>query len=119
MVVHLRVLLCTQSYTQRGLTTYECLQVINLPSFNSLTGQGIPNKTLSTSSKLVTYNAGTEGNLLVKQFVRSLRGNAFDWYTKLEPEFIDSWEQMERELLNHYVRDRAPGPFLGCWAKPT
>ena len=47
-------------------------------------------------------NAGTEGDLLVKQFVHSLRGNAFDWYTDLEPESIDSWEQMEREFLNRY-----------------
>ena len=47
-------------------------------------------------------NAGTERDLLVKQFVRSLRGNAFDWYTNLEPESIDSWEQMEREFLNRY-----------------
>ena len=36
-------------------------------------------------------NAGT-GDLLVKQFVRSLQGNAFDWYTDIEPEFIDIWE---------------------------
>ena len=27
-----------------------------------------------------------------KQFVRSLKGNAFDWYIDLEPESIDSWE---------------------------
>ena len=74
MVVHVRVLLCTQRYTQRRLTTYECLQFINLPSFNNLTGQGIPNKTLPTSSKLVTYNARIEGDLLVKQFGCPFKG---------------------------------------------
>ncbi|KAM1444031.1 hypothetical protein ACFX2I_040232 [Malus domestica] len=26
-------------------------------------------------------NAGTEKDYLVKQFMRSLKGNAFDWYT--------------------------------------
>ncbi|KAM1067720.1 hypothetical protein ACFX2J_022674 [Malus domestica] len=31
-------------------------------------------------------NAGTERDHLMKQFVRSLNGNAFDWYTDLEPE---------------------------------
>ena len=31
-----------------------------------------------------------------KQFVRSLKGNAFDWYTDLESESIDSWEQIGR-----------------------
>ena len=37
-------------------------------------------------------NAGTQEDLLVKKFVCSLKGNAFDWYTNLELESIDSWE---------------------------
>ena len=37
-------------------------------------------------------NAGTQGNLLVKQFIRSLKGNAFDWYTDIEHKLINSWE---------------------------
>ena len=41
-------------------------------------------------------NAGIQGSLLVKQFVRSLKGNAFDWYTDLEPESIANWEQLEK-----------------------
>ena len=51
-------------------------------------------------------NAGTDGDLLTKQFVHSLRGNAFDWYTILEPESIDNWEQMEREFLNRFYSTR-------------
>ena len=39
--------------------------------------------------QMVTY--------LLKQFVHSLRGNAFDWYIDLAPECIDSWDQMECE----------------------
>ena len=35
-------------------------------------------------------NAGTDGNLMVKQFVRTLKGITFDWYTDLESESIDS-----------------------------
>ncbi|KAJ9701464.1 hypothetical protein PVL29_006703 [Vitis rotundifolia] len=35
-------------------------------------------------------NASADGDLLVKQFVCSLRGNAFDWYINLAPECIDS-----------------------------
>ena len=38
--------------------------------------------------------------------MRTLRGNAFDWYTDLEPESIDSWEQMEREFLNRFYSTR-------------
>ncbi|XP_051132648.1 uncharacterized protein LOC127252498 [Andrographis paniculata] len=45
-------------------------------------------------------NARTYGDLLVKQFIRSLKGNAFDWYIDLEAGSIDSWEQLEYEFLN-------------------
>ena len=51
-------------------------------------------------------NAGIDGDLLVKQFVHSIRGNAFDWYIELTPESIDSWDQMEREFLNCFYSTR-------------
>ena len=35
-------------------------------------------------------NTGTQEDLLVKQFVHSLKRNTFDWYTDLVPESIDS-----------------------------
>ncbi|KAM1718123.1 hypothetical protein ACFX11_025876 [Malus domestica] len=35
-------------------------------------------------------NARTKGDYLAKQFIRSLKGNAFEWYTDLEPESINS-----------------------------
>ncbi|KAL0439201.1 UNVERIFIED_CONTAM: hypothetical protein Slati_2403100 [Sesamum latifolium] len=44
--------------------------------------------------------ARTYGDHLVKQFVRSLKGNAFDWYTDLEASSIDRWKQLEQEFLN-------------------
>ena len=47
-------------------------------------------------------NAGTYGDPLVKQFVRSLMGNAFDSYSSLEPNSIDNWEQVEHEFLNQF-----------------
>ncbi|KAK4718127.1 hypothetical protein R3W88_016465 [Solanum pinnatisectum] len=37
-------------------------------------------------------NAGTYGDYLVKQFVRSLTGIAFEWYIDLGSSSIDSWE---------------------------
>ncbi|KAK4391467.1 hypothetical protein Sango_1924500 [Sesamum angolense] len=43
---------------------------------------------------------------LVKQFVRSLKGNAFDWYTDLEAGSIDGWEQLEQEFLNPFYSTR-------------
>ncbi|KAM1027899.1 hypothetical protein ACFX2A_041604 [Malus domestica] len=51
-------------------------------------------------------NAGMEGDYLAKQFVCSLKGNAFEWYTDLEPESINSWEQLEREFLNRFYSTR-------------
>ncbi|KAL0304690.1 UNVERIFIED_CONTAM: hypothetical protein Scaly_3014400 [Sesamum calycinum] len=51
-------------------------------------------------------NADTDNDLLVKQFVRSLKGNAFDWYVDLEPDSIDSWDEMEREFLNRFYSTR-------------
>ena len=51
-------------------------------------------------------DAGIDGDLLVKQFVRSLRGNAFNWYIDLVPECIDSWDHMEREFLNRFYSTR-------------
>ncbi|KAL0454266.1 UNVERIFIED_CONTAM: hypothetical protein Slati_0765800 [Sesamum latifolium] len=38
--------------------------------------------------------------------VRSLKGNAFDWYTDLEASSIDNWEQLEQEFLNHFYSTR-------------
>ncbi|KAL0312900.1 UNVERIFIED_CONTAM: hypothetical protein Sradi_5689300 [Sesamum radiatum] len=51
-------------------------------------------------------NAGTYGDHLVKQFVRSLKDNAFDWYTDLEAGSIDGWEQLEQEFLNRFYSTR-------------
>ena len=45
---------------------------------------------------------GYQGGLLVKQFVHSLKGIAFGWYTDLEPESINNWEQLKREFLDRF-----------------
>ncbi|KAK4409380.1 hypothetical protein Sango_0011000 [Sesamum angolense] len=50
--------------------------------------------------------AGTYGDHLVKQFVRSLKDNAFDWYTDLEAGSINGWEQLEQEFLNRFYNTR-------------
>ena len=50
---------------------------------------------------------GMRGDLLVKQFVRTLKGNTFDWYIDLESESIDSWEQLERDFLNRFYSTRS------------
>ncbi|KAH7861560.1 hypothetical protein Vadar_027729 [Vaccinium darrowii] len=75
------------------------------PKFQQFDGKGNPKQHIDHFVETCN-NAGTEGDLLVKQFVRSLKGNAVEWYTDLEPESIDSWEQMEREFLNRFYSTR-------------
>ena len=50
--------------------------------------------------------AGTYDDELVKEFVREIRENSFDWYTDFEPNFIDSWERLEQEFLNRFYSTR-------------
>ncbi|KAL0287170.1 UNVERIFIED_CONTAM: hypothetical protein Sangu_2704000 [Sesamum angustifolium] len=58
-------------------------------------------------------NAGTYGDHLVKQFVRSLKGNAFDWYTDLEAGSNDGWEQLEQEFINRFYSTRRTVSMVG------
>jgi hypothetical protein len=73
--------------------------------FQQLDGKGNPKQHVAHFVETCN-NAGTDGDLLIKQFIRSLRGNAFDCYTDLELESIDNWEQMEREFLNCFYSTR-------------
>ncbi|KAM1294746.1 hypothetical protein TB2_014432 [Malus domestica] len=75
------------------------------PKFIQFDGKGNPKQHVAHFVKTCN-NAGTEGDYLAKQFVRSLKGNAFEWYTDLEPESINSWEQLEREFLNRFYSTR-------------
>ena len=52
-------------------------------------GREIQNDMLPISLETCN-NVGIDGDLLVKQFARSLQGNAFDWQIDLAPECIDS-----------------------------
>ncbi|KAL0430531.1 UNVERIFIED_CONTAM: hypothetical protein Sradi_0679100 [Sesamum radiatum] len=61
------------------------------PKFQQFDGKGNPKQHVVHFIEMCN-NAGTYGDHLVKQFVRSLKGNAFDWYTDLEAGSIDRWE---------------------------
>ncbi|VVA41101.1 PREDICTED: retrotransposon, partial [Prunus dulcis] len=75
------------------------------PKFQQFDGKGNPKQHVAHFVETCN-NAGTEGDHLVKQFVRSLKGNAFDWYIDLESDSLDSWDQMEREFLNRFYSTR-------------
>ncbi|KAM2134381.1 hypothetical protein ACFX1R_004398 [Malus domestica] len=75
------------------------------PKFMQFDGKGNPKQHIAHLVETCN-NAGTEGDYLAKQFVRSLKGNAFEWYTDLEPESINNCEQLEREFLNRFYSTR-------------
>ncbi|KAM2549785.1 hypothetical protein FF1_014875 [Malus domestica] len=75
------------------------------PKFMQFDGKGNPKQHIAHFVETCN-NARTEGDYLAKQFVRSLKGNAFEWYTDLKPESINSWEQLEREFLNRFYSTR-------------
>ncbi|XP_070679331.1 uncharacterized protein [Malus domestica] len=73
------------------------------PKFVQFDGKGNPKQNVAHFIETCN-NVGTEGDYLNKQFVHSLKGNAFDWYTDLEPESINSWDQLEMEFFNCFCR---------------
>ncbi|KAA0050987.1 retrotransposon gag protein [Cucumis melo var. makuwa] len=64
------------------------------PKFQQFDGKGNPKQHIAHFVE-TCENEGLRGDQLVRQFVRSLKGNAFEWYTDLEPEVIDNWEHDE------------------------
>ncbi|KAA0055194.1 retrotransposon gag protein [Cucumis melo var. makuwa] len=76
-------------------------------------GKGNPKQNIAHFVK-TCENTKSRGDQLVRQFVGSLKGNAFKWYTDLEPEVIDSWEQLEKEFLNHFYSTRQLSAIEMC-----
>ncbi|KAL7152972.1 hypothetical protein ABFS83_04G134500 [Erythranthe nasuta] len=64
------------------------------PKFQQFDGKGNPKQHVAHFVETCN-NAGNFGDYLVKQFVRSLKGNAFD-----------CWSQMEQEFLNRFYSTR-------------
>ncbi|XP_070029337.1 uncharacterized protein [Nicotiana sylvestris] len=75
------------------------------PKFQQFNGKSNPKQHIAHFVETCN-NARTYGDYLIKQFVRSLKGNAFDWYTDLEARSIDSWDQLEQEFLNRFYNTR-------------
>ncbi|KAM2696937.1 hypothetical protein FF1_041586 [Malus domestica] len=73
------------------------------PKFMQFDGKGNPKQHVAHLIETCN-NVGMKGDYLVKQFVCSLKDNAFYWYTNLEPESINSCDQLEREFLNRFYR---------------
>ncbi|KAM1302468.1 hypothetical protein ACFX2H_013392 [Malus domestica] len=59
------------------------------PKFMSFDEKGNPKQHVAHFIETCN-NVGMEGDYLIKQFVRSLKGNAFDWYNDLEPKSVNN-----------------------------
>jgi len=77
-----------KSYTQR-IDLLKMPLSYQPPKFQQFDGKGNPRQHVAHFVETCN-NVGTNGDLMVKQFVRSLKGNAFDWYTDLEFGSIDT-----------------------------
>ena len=64
------------------------------PKFQQFDGKGNPRQHVVHFIETCN-NVGAYGDYMVKQFVRSMKGNVFDWYIDLKPNSINSWEQLE------------------------
>lgn len=71
------------------------------PKFLQFDGKGNPKHHIAHFVE-TCENTVTQGDLLTKKIVCSLKESVFDWYTDLELESIDSWRQVEREFLNRF-----------------
>jgi len=94
--------LYTKPYTNR-IDAFCMPRGCQPPKFNQFDGKGNPKQHMAHFIETCN-NADIEGDRQAKQFVRTLKGIAFDWYTYLEPESIDKWEQMEQDFLNQFYR---------------
>ncbi|KAH6772717.1 ribosomal protein L9 [Perilla frutescens var. frutescens] len=77
----------SKTYTQR-IDNLKMPLGYQPPKFTQFDGKGNPIQHVAHFVETCN-NVGTFGDYLMKQFVRSLKGNAFDWYTDLEPNWID------------------------------
>lgn len=73
--------------------------------FQQFDGKGNPKQHIAHFVETCN-NADTDGDLMVKQFLCLLKGNAFDWYTDIKPGSIDSWMQLKQDFLNHFYSTR-------------
>ncbi|GAA0183345.1 hypothetical protein LIER_42391 [Lithospermum erythrorhizon] len=75
------------------------------PKFQYFDGVGNPKQHIAHFIE-TCHNAGTDGDHMVKKFVRPLKGNSFEWYTEMELDSIDSWEHLEGEFLSRFFSTR-------------
>ena len=73
-------------------------------NFTAFDGNGSPTQHLIYFKSHLGVISGNEP-LMVRSFVGTLRGPAFDWYRRLKPGSINSWEDLESMFLAHFFDD--------------
>lgn len=92
-----------QNYTQKG--SIEMPSGYQPPKKQQFDGKGNLKQHVAYFVE-TCCNAGTNGDLLLKRFMQSLKENAFDLYTDLTHEPIDSYDQLEKEFLGRFYSTR-------------
>ena len=59
------------------------------PKFHQFDGKGNPKQHVVHFIEIYN-NVGTDSDLMIKQFVQTLKDIAFDWYTNLQLESINN-----------------------------
>ena len=73
------------------------------PSFEKFDGvNGTPHEHLTHFYSACGETSQSDA-LLIRQFVQSLKGPAFTWYTQLPPSSIHTWDDMHKSFLAHFV----------------
>jgi hypothetical protein len=71
------------------------------PQLRKFNGSGSPHEHVAhflAACQVTAHN----GALLLSQFVQTLSGPAFTWYSKLAPGSIRTWEQMQDAFLKRF-----------------
>nr|ABD63124.1 hypothetical protein 18.t00020 [Asparagus officinalis] len=76
----------------------------NLINFTPFDGNGSPTQHLIYFKSHLGMISGNEA-LMVRSFVGTLRGPAFDWYRRLKPGSINNWDDMESSFLGSFFDD--------------
>ena len=76
----------TKPYTKR-IDAFGMPHGYQPPNFNQFNGESNPKQHIAHFIETCS-NASTEGDRLVKQFMQSLKGIAFDWYTDPASELL-------------------------------
>lgn len=75
------------------------------PTFDKFDGIGSPQEHLAHFYSACGETSRMDA-FLVRQFVQSLKGSAFTWYTQLQLGSIHTWDDMQREFLAQFVSSK-------------